>query len=83
VFGVVALRERSASDAHCASGVCSDPASLRDYGSARSDARVADVLIGIGAVAVAVGGFLLLTSGSAEAVHTPIQASANRIGFAW
>jgi hypothetical protein len=82
-FGVVALRDRSASDAHCASGICSDPASLRDYGAARTDARAADVLIGIGAVAVAVGGFLLLTSGAAETHHTPILASADRIGFAW
>jgi hypothetical protein len=65
-FGVSALEKRGDSDAHCNNGVCSDAASVQAYEDAKGYARVADVGLGIGIVAVAVAGYLLLTSGSAE-----------------
>jgi tetratricopeptide (TPR) repeat protein len=82
-FGVGALAERRASDAHCAGSVCSDAASLHEYASARTDARVADVLLGLGAVAAAVGGWLLVSSAWGDAPHLPAVASAGGVGFAW
>jgi hypothetical protein len=82
-FGLVALQAHSASDAHCAGATCSDAASLRDYAQARSDARVADVFFGIGAVAVVVGGILMLASGSTETPRSAAVGWGNRVGFEW
>jgi hypothetical protein len=82
--GALALVERHRSDARCSGGICADPASLQDYASARSNARVADVLLGIGVVAVAVGGALLLSAGSGETPRAPlIRARADGVGIAW
>ncbi len=83
-FGFLALEERQSSDAHCANGVCSDAASLRDYGQARTDARIADVMLGVGVVAVVVSGVLLLTSKPTETLGTGSALASNgRFGLSW
>jgi hypothetical protein len=58
-FGISALSNRSASDAGCTAGVCSNSASAREYDDARSQARIADVAFGIGLVSTAVASYLL------------------------
>src|ERR1019366_4996520 len=63
-FGARALAERSISDEGCTGGGCANAMGLRAYESARSDARVSDVALGIGIVGLAIGGYLLLTSGT-------------------
>jgi tetratricopeptide (TPR) repeat protein len=83
-FGVRALEEREASDAHCARGVCTDPHSLAAYEAARADARVTDVAIGVGVVALAVGGYLLATSRGWDAARAVgAHVSPSGIGAAW
>jgi hypothetical protein len=61
-FGVSALSDNGAANAHCASGVCTNGASARDYDDARSQARIADVALGIGLVATVVTGILVYSS---------------------
>jgi hypothetical protein len=91
-FGSRALVERSWSDASCTGGVCSNAAALGEYDSARSDARASDVALGIGIVALGVGGYLLLVSGrEAHAANTTggpvagsaVQVTAGGMGCAW
>lgn len=82
-FGARALAERSVSDASCAGSVCSNPTGLSAYESARSDARVADVALGIGVVALAVGGALLLISRSDSHPRTALRITAAGIEGAW
>jgi tetratricopeptide (TPR) repeat protein len=65
-FGVRALERRGDSDAHCNGDICATVAGAQAYEDAKGDARVADVGLGIGIVAVAVAGYLLLTASDAE-----------------
>jgi hypothetical protein len=87
VLGVLALSKRSASDSLCTMGVCRDQAALDDYHAAKSAALGADVALAVGAVSLAVGGYLLFTS-SAKA-KPPLAASpqsslrVSGIGFSW
>ncbi len=87
VLGVLALSKRSASDSSCAMGVCRDQAALDDYDAAKSAALGADIALAVGAVSLAVGGYLLFTS-SAKAAP-PLGANARSsfrvsgIGFSW
>ena len=55
-FGARALAERSTSDAACKASVCTSAGGLDAYSSARTDARIADVALGLGVVGLAVGG---------------------------
>jgi hypothetical protein len=83
-FGAHALSERNASDAHCTNGLCADSVSLGTYESARSDALVADVTLGIGLVALAIGSYLLLTSFPDEVPHSSaVRMSATGLGGVW
>jgi hypothetical protein len=83
-FGARALSERNTSDAHCSNGLCADSVSLGSYESARSDALAADVGLGIGLVALAIGGYLLLTSSADEASpSSAVRMSATGLGGVW
>jgi hypothetical protein len=82
-FGARALTERSMSDASCAGGVCSSGVALGEYESARSDARACDVALGVGVVAVAVGAYLLLTSGHEARTGTVLRVTSAGLGGAW
>jgi hypothetical protein len=82
-FGSRALAERHWSDASCAEGVCANAAALAEYQSARSDARVSDVALGIGVLALAVGGYLLLTLRHEGRPLRAVAVSAAGMGGAW
>jgi hypothetical protein len=82
-FGSRALAERHWSDASCTAGICANAAALAEYQSARSDARVSDVALGLGVVALAISGYLLLTSRHEESTLRAVAASAARMGGAW
>jgi hypothetical protein len=58
ILGVRALDRREDSDADCVGSVCRDVSGVQAYSDARSLAIGADVAFGVGAVAVAVGGYL-------------------------
>jgi hypothetical protein len=66
-FGVLAKSQKGKSDDHCnfAGGTCS-PAGVDYMDDAKTSARVADITIGIGAVALIAGGYLLLTAPSSS-----------------
>jgi hypothetical protein len=74
-FGARALSKRSDSDALCTGDVCRDAAGPEAYDDAKSFARVADVTLGLGLVAVAAASYLLLSSPSKE------HASASAVTF--
>jgi len=82
-FGARALAERSLSDVSCAGGVCGSAMGLRAYQSARSDAVAADVALGVGIAALAVGGILLLTSGGSPPSATGLRLTGPGLGAAW
>jgi hypothetical protein len=86
-FGVSALSKRNDSDPYCPGGVCGSAASAQTYDEARSYARVADVALGIGVVALAVAGYLILTSGASDSAPRPTSARAqlgiSRLGVTW
>jgi hypothetical protein len=82
-FGSRALAERHWSDAACTAGLCVNAAALAEYESARSDARAADVALGVGVVALAVGGYLLLTSRTQARAVAALRVSAAGMGGAW
>ncbi len=85
-LGVRALSERSASDGLCTMGVCRDQAGLDDYNAARSAALGADIALAVGAVSLALGGYLLVTS-AIKARPSPAAASfrvsPSGGGFSW
>jgi len=74
-FGIRALEDRSDSNAHCDGSLCADPAGAQAYQDAKGEARVADVGLGIGVIAVAVGSYLLFTTRDAgsPAAAAPAQ----------
>jgi hypothetical protein len=82
-FGARALAERSISDEGCAGGACSNAMGLHAYESARSDARVSDVALGIGIAGLAIGGYLLLRSGTDAPASTAFRVTASGVGGAW
>ncbi|MFI5302355.1 MAG: tol-pal system YbgF family protein [Polyangiales bacterium] len=82
-FGARAVAERSMSDAGCTGGVCMTPSELATYESARSDARVSDVALGLGIAALAAGAVLLITSGSGGQSASAFRASSAGVGGAW
>jgi hypothetical protein len=82
-FGARALAERSMSDASCRGGVCSSGLAVAEYASARGDARACDVALGVGIVALAVGGYLLLTSGREARAGTALRVTGAGLGGSW
>jgi hypothetical protein len=82
-FGARAVAERSMSDATCSGGVCGNAAGLGEYESSRSDARIADVALGVGFVALAVTGYLLVTSGSEARAVAALRMTGAGVGGAW
>ena len=70
-FGIMALNKRSDSNALCSGDTCRSPGGLQAYEDARSFALVADVTLGLGLVAVATAGTLLLSSAASEPRDTP------------
>jgi hypothetical protein len=85
-LGVRALSERVASDRLCTMGVCRDQAGLDDYGAAKSAALGADIALAVGAVSLAVGGYLVVTS-MTRARPSPAAASfrvtPSGVGLSW
>jgi hypothetical protein len=84
VLGGLALSERSASDGLCAMGVCRNQQGLDEYNGAKSAALGSDVALAVGAVSLALGAYLLVTSMTAS--HAPpVGASFHltRVGFSW
>jgi hypothetical protein len=69
-FGIKALSENNQATSLCP-GVCRNPEAVSLNSDARTHATVADVVIGAGIVALAIGGILVLTSsGSQEPAKT-------------
>jgi hypothetical protein len=62
-FGLRALGDRSTSDSLCPGNACVNARGLEAYEDARTHARVADVAIGVGIVALATAAFLVITGG--------------------
>jgi hypothetical protein len=81
-FGARALAERSMSDASCIGGACT-VVGLGGYESARSDARAADVALGVGVVALAISGYLFLTSGRDAPARTALRIEGSGLGGTW
>ena len=82
-FGARALAERSMSDASCRGGVCESASSLGEYESSRNDARIADVALGLGIVALAVSGYLLVTSGTGDRAAMAVQMTGTGVAGRW
>ncbi len=85
-LGVRALSERSASDGLCTMGVCRNPAGLDDYDAAKSAALGADVALAAGAVSLAVGGYLLVTSmtrARPSLAAASVHVSSSGLGVSW
>jgi hypothetical protein len=61
VFGVAALSELSASNAHCSGNLCASQDAINKFHSAQSFALVADVTMGVGVVCIATAVVLGLT----------------------
>jgi hypothetical protein len=74
-FGIRALENRNDSNAHCDGSLCADAAGAQAYTDAKGEARVADVGLGVGVIAVAVGSYLLFTARDAgsPAAAAPTQ----------
>lgn len=80
VFGVRALTKRRDSDAECPSGQCSQ-AGVDLNNQAKTAARVADVTIGVGLVAVGVATYLLLTAAKGPPEQPAVAARGMRLAF--
>lgn len=70
-FGIMALNKRSDSDALCSGDTCRSPGGPQAYEDAKSFALAADVTLGLGLVAVATAGTLLLSTAAPEPPDTP------------
>jgi hypothetical protein len=80
-FGISALSNSSAADAHCTGGVCTNAASAGSYDEARSQARVADVAFGIGlAAAVTAGGLFIASLRSGEQPNSSARLVSLALG---
>jgi hypothetical protein len=82
-FGGRAIAEHSVSDGACSSGICTNATALGAYQSSLDDARVADVALGLGVVAIAVSGYLLLTSRSNAPAETALRVTPAGIVGTW
>jgi hypothetical protein len=82
-FGARALAERSVSDGGCTGGTCANATALGAYESARSDARVSDVALGLGVLMLATGGYLLFVAGRGTRADVALRATAMGVGGAW
>ena len=82
-FGARALAERSLSDVSCAGGVCGSALGRDAYESARRDAVVADVALGVGIAALAVGGYLLFGTGKDSRTGTALLLTGSGVRGAW
>jgi hypothetical protein len=82
-FGARALAERSLSDVGCAGDVCGSVLGRDAYESARSDAVAADVALGVGIVALAVSGYLLLRTQGDSSARTALQLTGSGVRGAW
>jgi hypothetical protein len=78
-FGVRALSENGNATSLCPA-TCTDPHAVSLSSDARSDARIADVGVVLGVVALGVGAFLVLTSSPASASDRPKVGLAARLG---
>lgn len=78
-FGVIALDQQSQSDALCPTDNTCTPEGVQLSKDANTSAWVANISIGAGLVAVAVGTYLILTSSPAEQAAAPAVQS----GMAW
>ncbi len=80
VFGYNALNKNSQAKDYCSGTTCSDQRGVDLSDDARSSARIADITVGAGALAVAVGAILIFTGGSDEAAPGA-DSSARRRGL--
>ncbi|HEY2517894.1 MAG TPA: hypothetical protein VGI39_43790 [Polyangiaceae bacterium] len=62
IFGVSAIAKSSDVKSKCSPSLCTDAATVRENGDAKTAATVSNVSIGAGAAIVAVGAYLLLTA---------------------
>ena len=86
ILGVRALSERSASDGLCTMGVCRDQAGLDEYDAAKSEALGADIALGIGAVALALGGYWVVTSmtgARSSPAAASLRVTPSGVGLSW
>jgi hypothetical protein len=72
-FGLRAISDSNAAKTACPTSPCNDSNALRTNNDARTEAWVADVAIGAGAIAAAVGLYLLIRSPDAGA--SPVSVS--------
>jgi hypothetical protein len=83
-FGVRAITKSSEAKSLCSTDACTNEHAVSINGDAKSAARVADVVLGAGLVAVAVGAILVLSSPKGappRATKTfPLTPSADRYG---
>jgi hypothetical protein len=63
-FGLRALGDRNTSDSLCPGNACVDARGVAAYDDARTHARIADVAIGVGILAVATAAYLVITGGT-------------------
>lgn len=75
-FGIRALGRRADSDAWCSGSTCTDQRGVDLNDQARTDARISDLTIGIGA-AMTVSGILLLALGGDSASSAPASAKSS------
>jgi hypothetical protein len=81
-FGGRALAERSLRDAGCTGSTCSALGRTASD-AAQNDARIADIALGVGIVALAMGGVLLLTTGGHDRGGIAWRVSPGGVGGAW
>jgi hypothetical protein len=74
-FGVAALGKKSESRPHCQGTVC-DPTGYALNDDAKRDARVADIVLGAGAVVAATGALLIVLGARRDAPDGPVTATA-------
>jgi hypothetical protein len=78
-FGVRALTLKHRSDNDCDSSGCRTNAGVSDFAEAKTSARVADIAIATGLVAMGVGAYLVLRpapkEGPAQTLHVSIGAT--------
>jgi len=77
VFGVLAIQKTHDSDQHCKERC--DQIGYSLYQQAKTDARVADVAVGVGLAGAAVAAFLIFTSGSDDGPRADGAAASPRV----
>jgi hypothetical protein len=77
-FGLNAISLKNSSDRDCRGEVCSTRSGADDFDDAKTSARIADVTVAVGLVAVGVGTYLVLRPGpddAAAAIAVSVGAS--------